>query len=326
MEWTRMMRGARTLLDDCASVKAGERVLIVTDTKLIRIGEILAAAAYERDTEPVLMVIKPREMDSQEPPEMVAEAMKLADLILLPVTKSITHTRSAKAALEAGARIIVMTAFTDDMLTGGGIEAEFKAQKPVCEKLAALFTGANTARLKTAAGTDLTMNIEGRKGNALTCIVDKPGTFSPVPTIEANISPVEGSSEGRIVADASIPYIGIGLLREPVSATVKKGIITEIRGGEQAESLRKDLEKKNDPNVYNVAEMGVGLNPKSKMIGIMLEDEAVLGSAHIGIGTNITLGGKVKAAVHYDLVLWRPTIELDGKIVMENGNIRFSMN
>jgi leucyl aminopeptidase (aminopeptidase T) len=170
------------------------------------------------------------------------------------------------------------------------------------------------------------MSVSGRRGNALTCIVDKPGTFSPVPNIEANVSPIEGSGNGVIVVDASIPYIYIGLLKEPIKVAVEKGRIREIQGGYQAEMLKEDLEAKNDPNVYNLAELGVGLNPKSRMTGIMLDDEGVMGSAHVGIGTNITLGGVVKAAVHYDLVLWKPTIELDGMIVMENGEIRYSTN
>ncbi|MDH5792462.1 MAG: leucyl aminopeptidase, partial [Candidatus Bathyarchaeota archaeon] len=144
------------------------------------------------------------------------------------------------------------------------------------------------------------------------------------PNIEANVSPVEGSSEGAIVVDASIPYIGIGLLREPVRMTVESGFITDIRGGQQADALRRDLEEKDDPNVYSIAELGVGLNPRSRMTGVMLDDEGVLGSAHIGIGTSITLGGVVKAAVHYDLVLWRPTIELDGEAVIEKGELMFA--
>ena len=89
--------------------------------------------------------------------------------------------------------------------------------------------------------------------------------------------------------------------------------------------LKRDLEEKNDPNVYNIAELGVGLNPKCKMTGVMLDDEGVLGSAHIGIGSNITLGGNLKAAIHYDLVLWQPTIKLDGKILLKNGDLKLSL-
>ena len=320
-----MMRGAKTLLDGCASLKAGETVLVVTDTKMTAIAEVIAAAAYERSAEPVIVVMKPREMDGQEPPMLVSEAMKHADLVLSPVTRSITHTKAVKEALESGARILVMTAFTQDMMIRGGIEADFKAQQPLCERLAGMFAQAKILRLSTSAGTQLTMNVSGRRGNALTCIVDKPGKFSPVPTIEANVSPVEGTTEGTIVADASIPYIGIGLLHEPVNVVVRKGQVVDITGGYQASILKTDLEAKKDPNVYNIAELGVGFNPKATMTGIMLEDEAVLGSAHIGLGTSITLGVNVKAAIHYDLVLWRPTIELDGKTVIDNGVLRYSV-
>ena len=71
-------------------------------------------------------------------------------------------------------------------------------------------------------GTDLWFDIAGRRGNALYCVVE-PGEFSTIPTVEANVSPLEGSANGIIVADASIPYLGIGVLDEPVTAEVKNG-------------------------------------------------------------------------------------------------------
>lgn len=320
-----MMKGARTLLDDLVAVKPGETVLIVTDTKLLKIGKVLSAASYERDAEPIICVMKPRESDGEEPPKPVAEAMKKADVIFSPVSKSITHTKAVKEAAESGARILVMTAFTERLMISGGIEADFRAQRPYCEKLAKLFEDSDMVKLNTPAGTYLTMSTKGRRGNAMHCVVDTPGWFSTVPTIEANTSIVEGSANGTIVVDASVPYLGIGVLREPIRMKVKDGFITEIKGGYQAEILKKDLESKNDPNVYNIAELGVGLNPKSELTGIMLDDEGVLGTCHIGIGTSLALGGTLKAAVHYDLVLWKPTIELDGVIVMEQGEIKFNL-
>jgi len=324
LERNQMMKGARTILEDCLSLKKAERFLIVTDPALKTIAQVLADAAYERGIKPILEIIDPRERDGQEPPPSIAEAMKKSEVIVCPVSISITHTNAVKEATTEGARILVMTAFTKDLMIRGGIEADFKAQKPVCEKLAQLFSEAESIHLITPAGTDLKMKVAGQRGNALTCIVE-PGQFSTIPTIEANVSPIVGSSEGVIVADASIPYLGIGLLKEPIHFRVSKGFITDIRGGYQARVLQKDLEAKNDVNVYNIAELGVGLNPKCKMTGIMLDDEGVLGSAHIGIGSNITLGGNLKAAIHYDMVLWHPTIKLDEKIVMKNGNLEFSL-
>lgn len=75
--------------------------------------------------------------------------------------------------------------------------------------------------------------------------------------------------------------------------------------------------------MYNVAEMGVGLNPCCEFKGFMLEDEGVYGSVHIGIGTSITLGGTVKAACHYDLIMRDATIVADGEVLMEAGKVKF---
>lgn len=147
------------------------------------------------------------------------------------------------------------------------------------------------------------------------------GEFSPVPTVEANVSPLEGTANGVIVANASIPYVGIGLLEEPVVCHVKDGFITSIQGGRQAQMLRDDLEAKEDPGVYNIAELGVGLNPACRFCGFMLEDEGVHGSVHIGIGTNITLGGTLKAACHYDLIMTRPTVTADKITVLKDGEV-----
>jgi leucyl aminopeptidase (aminopeptidase T) len=61
------------------------------------------------------------------------------------------------------------------------------------------------------------------------------------------------------------------------------------------------------------------MNDRSRLIGIMLEDEGVQGTLHVGIGTSITLGGTVKAACHYDLLLWHPTIDIDGSRVVDQG-------
>jgi 2,5-dihydroxypyridine 5,6-dioxygenase len=315
-----MTRGAGKLMDICARVKPQENVLIVTDFSRVKIAQVLTTAAYERDAEVIVAIMTPRRGHGQEPPPPIAEAMKKADVIFTPVSYSITHTEAMKRALESGARSLVMTEFTEDELISGGIEADFGELKHVCKKVADAFQMSKKVLLTTPRGTHLSMEKGGRPGNAMYCIVE-PGELSPVPTVEANFSPLEGTAEGKLVADASLPYIDIGVLREPVVATVKKGMITEIEGGDQAKKLADDLKSRNDPKVYNVAELGVGLNPKSIMQGIQLEDEGVYGTVHIGIGTNITLGGHTKAAIHYDLIMWEPTIELDGRVILERGSL-----
>ena len=316
-----MARGARTLVDTCTSVKPNEKVLVVTDMTKVSVARAVAAAAYERGADVVISVMEPRKRAGEEPPAHVAAAMMAADVIFSPVSFSITHTHAVKNAVEKGARAIVMTDFTEELMMGVGINADFQALKPVCQRVAGAFAAGKSVRVTTPGGTDLKLDATGRRGNSLYCVVE-PGQFSTVPTVEANFSPVEDSAEGRIVCDASIPYLGIGVMREPLVAEVKGGYITSLSGGGvQGDTLRRNLESQGDPNVYNIAELGLGLNPMCRMCGIMLEDEGVLGTAHIGIGTSITLGGTRKTPIHYDLIMWNPTVTVDGQEIIRGKEV-----
>lgn len=318
-----MMKGARTLVGPCTNVKPGETVLIVTDTPMVSIAQVLAAATKEKGAEPVIAIIDQRHSDSTEPPRPVAEAMKAADVIFSAVSISITHTQAVKDAVAGGARAIALSAVTEEMLVSGGLEADFDQVKVACRAVGARMAKAREVRVTSREGTDLAFRVEGRRVNVMPCVVE-PGEFSPAPTAEVNFSPIEGSANGLVVADASIPYLGIGLLKSPVRFTIRDGFIVDIQGGdpEQVARLKGAWEAQADPNVYNVAEMGIGMNPNCRFTGIMLEDEGVLGSIHIGTGTNITLGGTVKAKSHYDLIMSKPTLYLDGDVLIQDGELR----
>ncbi len=315
-----MMRGARTLVETCADVGAGEDVLVVCDYPMLDIAEAVARAARERRAVVVLAIMDPREVDAGEPPLPVAEAMRSSDVVFTPVSVSITHSDAVFRACASGTRIVAMTGFTRRMMMSGGITADFRRLRPLVTGVAGAFSAGSTLTVTTPAGTDLTVDISQRRGVAKTGIV-QPGDFSPVPDVEAAVAPVEGSAEGVIVADASIPYLGIGLLSEPVTFRARGGMIISAEGGEPAARLLAAWERQNDPQVYNVAEVGLGLNPESRLTGEMLEDEGTWGTVHIGTGTNVTLGGRTRAASHYDLIMSAATIRIDGEVILRNGQL-----
>jgi len=317
---TLMGVGAKQVVEVCARVKEGESVCIITEPKTLSIAEAISIAVSNKGSEPVISLIKPRIADSTEPPKSVAEAMKHSDVFISAVHTSITHTQAVVDATKNGSRGIMLTQFDENMLIDSGVLADFPAAAPTCEKVGSILENAKEIHLTTSYGTDLKMSAVGRKSNSMTGMVE-PGEFAPVPTIEANVSPLEGSASGVIVANASIPYLGIGVLENNVVCTVENGNITNIEGGKEAEILREDLEEKDDPYVYNIAEIGVGLNPRCKFNGLMLEDEGVFGSVHIGIGSSITLGGTVKASCHYDLIMTGVTLVVDGQEVIKDGEV-----
>lgn len=319
-----MIGGANKLVRTNAAVQPGEKVVIVTDYELTGVAEAMAAASHSVGADVTVVVMQPTTNYGEEPSVAAAAAMKTADVIFTPVNQSITHSAAMLESLQAGARALSLSDFTEDMLIRGGIEADFLAIQPLCDAVADRFTKASTGRLTNPAGTDLTFSLEGRSGNSHSCVVRNPGEFSGSINIEANFSPVEGTAEGIIVADASIPNYGIGVLREPVTYQVREGKVVDIIGGQQAEEIAKIMADLNDPAVYNIAQVAIGLNPKARGVDRLLEAHGYLGTGHVGIGTSSNLGGHTRASLHYDCIFWHPTVELDGEIIQKDGNILVS--
>jgi leucyl aminopeptidase (aminopeptidase T) len=319
MFYSAALPNAHRVLTHSASLQPGERVLIVTDYEKLDLGTIVATAARVTTDDVNMLVMPPREVDGEEPPETIAEAMTHADLVISLVARSITHTQAVQNALRAGARAVMLTAFTPSMLLGGGITHDFRSHRSFCQLVGRLLEDARHARLTSRGGTDLTMDLRGRPGNAHSGVVEQPGEITTVPNSESSISPIEGSASGVIVGDASLPYYDIGLLTEPIRMDVADGKVTQITGGYQARRIEDMMARQNDPNVYNIAQLSFGLNPECRMQGIMLEDEGVYGTSHIGIGTSSLLGGEIRAKMHFDIIMWNPTLVLDGKTVLRDG-------
>lgn len=314
---SRLLKGARKVIRTCLDVRPRESVLILTDTgRDFRIAEALFQAAAEVRSEPAIAVMTQRGHAGEEPPRHIAEAMKASDAIACPTTTTMYHTNARTEACKAGARLIAMTGVTLETLMSGPITADFKRQKPTVERLANLMTGAKRITVRTPSGTNLTADIEGRVANAETGLCHTKGKCVGVPDIEANIAPIERSTEGTLVVDGSISVVP-GTVKNRVELTVEGGRAVEITGGQEARKLKKVLWEANDPNAYVIAEFGVGLNPKARVTGVIIEDEASLGTAHVALGDNHRMGGRNVAPTHIDMVIMAPTIELDGRPVFK---------
>ena len=316
-----MRRGAEILVRTCANVRPAEDVVIVTDPERLSIARAVADAALEAGAVASILVPPERAIDNEEPGPAVAAALSAADVAFLPVTLALAHTRAVREAIGHGARVLSMTAFTERMMREGGLFTDFRARKPLCDALAARLTDGERLRVTNPAGTDLAMSLAGVTGNSHACLLNGPG-FSAVPNIEANCAPAQGTAEGVFVCDGSIPYYGVGPIREPVIFRISKGFVTDIEGSDQAEFLADLLARQDDPWVYNLAQFAFGLNPAcTGFTGEMLNDEGVNGTVHIGIGTSANLGGTVSAKTHFDAVCRSPTVRIDGEAVLRGGEI-----
>jgi leucyl aminopeptidase (aminopeptidase T) len=318
------MKGASIVVDQCAAIDADEDVLVVTDWRTADVAERVAAAARERDATVTLASMDPREYDGNEPEPTVAAAMLEADVVVTPVHRSITHSSAVADALGAGARVVSMVKFTGEQLIRGGLYADYEGMRPHCREMARKFTEADEARVTSPQGTDVTFDLSGRDGNSHSGIADEPGEFTALVHIEANVSPVEGTTEGTVVFDGSIPNLDIGVLEDPVEMEISDGSVTDVSGGREASRIAAVWEEHDDPAVYNVAQLAVGMNPECREFnGWFSNDHGRYGNVHLGIGTSSNLGGTTRAPVHFDAMISEPTLELGGEVVLTEGEFTF---
>jgi len=313
-------KGAQKIIQVCANIQPDEKVLVLTDTKTLRVGELMATAALGVTNDVILAVCTPRNAHGEEPPAHIVNAMRDSDVLIMPLRYSMTHASATKEARRNGTRVISMGDFDERMLESGGIEADFLEIAQTVKQVAEVLTKGKKAKVTTLRGTDLDMDISGRSGASEPGLSHEPGSISGPPNIEANVGPLEGSTQGTLIVDGSIPHPMLGVIRDPISIRVKNGQVTEIAGGVEADKLRLALSTMGE-EIYNIAELGIGLNPCSTITGSMLEDEGAYGTCHIGIGDNTSFGGKVKAKSHIDFIIRCPTIEIDGQIIEKDGKL-----
>jgi leucyl aminopeptidase (aminopeptidase T) len=180
----------------------------------------------------------------------------------------------------------------------------------------ALGSGAE-ARITCAHGSDLRLGLEDRTAIVDAGALNMRGAFGNIPCGEAFIAPLEGTAEGTLVVDGSIA--GIGRLAAPVELTVRGGHLTEATGVDGARLL--ELLTEHGPDGTNVAELGIGTNESAILTGNILEDEKILGTAHVAFGASAAIGGTVQVPVHLDCVVLRPTVEIDGAAIVRAGEL-----
>lgn len=315
-----MPLGIRQLLTTVTHLKEGEKVLVITDDNKREIGEIVYQYAKEY-FETTMVVMPPTAGHGAEPTEAIAIAMKNVDVAFGCTTMSLMHSQARISACRAGRlRWVGVQDYTLEMFETGGLTADFDEVARVIDRVAKKFYG-ETFTLTSPGGTNLVCSVKGRKvvidyGTAIT-----PGSAAFPPNAEVALGPVEGTAQGVIVIDGSIPHPQLNLIKEPIYMDVKDGMIVSIKGGEEADILRKILADYNDPTVYNVGELGLGLNEKNELCGHMAPDEGSFGNLHIGIGKNLMFGGHVDSPLHLDMVMKDITCDIDGLVIMKNGEL-----
>ncbi|QVQ53821.1 hypothetical protein J4H86_08960 [Spiractinospora alimapuensis] len=315
-------QGADRLVE-CAGIRAGEQVLILTDDGLqAGVCDVFRDAVERRGGEVTIVQMRRQEVARSQPSPVAAAGITGADVVIELTTQFVQHSEARQSGQRNGLRYLFVGDIDEAMLAGpGAVYADFNALAPRIERIAELITSATTIRLTTKAGTDVTLSAEGRPGRALTGLATNPGEFGAPPCLEAGVIPVRGSTQGTIVVDAYC--VELGLIDEPFTVEVANGRAERISGSPRAEELTRILRDTGSPHAFEVSELGIGMNDAAMMIDNVTSAESCYGTAHIAVGTTPADPGIdiVHAGIHVDMVFREPSIEIDGVTLMRDGQL-----
>jgi leucyl aminopeptidase (aminopeptidase T) len=322
-----MVENAKGALESTLKLREGENVLVVIDREHLTIGAAFHKAAEEIGAISEIFILPEGKRPLYDVPPYLSEMLEGRDVLVNALASRSEETpfrvKLIKAGIAIGARIGHGPGITESMMTEGPMSIDFGAVAQIGRSLMASFDKADEVHVTAPAGTDLRFSIGGR--DFQTDMEIEAGHMGNLPPGEIWCAPVEDSAEGIVVSDGSVG--DLGAVPSPLSIRVGGGKITGL-SCDDAGFLGKVKELTSvDEMASVIGEFGIGINPKARITGNLLEDEKAGRTAHIAFGNNETMpGGKNGSKTHRDFLFHRPTIEVryaDGlmKTVMKEGDL-----
>jgi len=320
-----MLTAARSVVRTCMQIRPSEHVLVVTDPETSEVGRALYEATAEVTDRILLMMMPPSHKKGMEPPSPVADLMRQQDVVLLATKTSLTHTRARRNATRENARIASMPGITTEILSKGGMTADYGAMKKEISGLNPLLRKRTSVVVRSPGGTDLSFRTGARWVLEDSGICNRPGQITNLPAGKVFVLPKEGTANGKVVIDGS--WEG-HRLEEPLTLLIEDGVVIGTSGGEESEEITRVMDEARSrvrssliERVGTIAEFGFGMNPRSHISGNQLEDQVVRGSAYIAIGDNSALGGTASVGFQLRGVMSKPSVELEDVDLVVDGKI-----
>ena len=313
-------QGARIIIQDWLFTKPDDVIHLITDeTKLLEV-DALARVINNLGAIPRITILPSKSIQVGLTIDEMKDVLSYATAIVGITSYSFVTTAVIKHLLRQGARFISIPMH----MTNGGslLKEKFLAMDPLVAYRTGLpmlrcMRGANTLHITTRRGTDIHFDIRGRTPGIFYGMAHRNGACTSA-SFEVYIPPNEIMTNGRVILDGSMGYIG--LVEKPLELAFKDGYLSYIEPTVDGCRLKDYLDKFNDYRMYYASEVGIGLNRLSRCRGISyVEDESTYGTFHIGLGRNITLGGKHNANGHFDIVIHQPTIMTENAVIMKDG-------
>jgi 2,5-dihydroxypyridine 5,6-dioxygenase len=321
----------------CA-VDQGDEVAVLSETQSRAINVHLAELALLRmGARPVHVVLPtPRQAaavpvrstgssDAIAGNRAAIAALKTARLVADLTVEGLMHSPETPEILGAGSRILYISNEHPEALERMAPDATLI---PRVEKGRERMRAARTMRVTSAAGTDLSVGLEGARIGGNLGAAREPGSLATWPGGICSCFPARGTVTGTLVLDTGDINITFKrFLERPVRLVIEADYVTAVEGeGVDAELMRAYFAAWDDPEAYGTSHVGWGMNQGARWESLALYDKAQVngiecrafaGNFLFSTGANPfanrhTLG-------HFDLPVRRCTIMLDGEPVVTDG-------
>jgi leucyl aminopeptidase (aminopeptidase T) len=322
-----LVPGARNAVQVCLRVKPNEKVTVITDeaTK-----DIAAAIVHELEAvgSPyqawVLEELAPRPLSDL--PREIVEDLETSQVSIFAVQAQTNELKSRMQMTDVVNRRKIRHAHMVNInrqIMVEGMRADFLKVDRISAKVIELVTRAKRITARTAAGTDLTADLNPNYRWLKTSGLISPDKWGNLPGGEVFTTP--GEVNGTFVVDGVVgDYLCAkygDLKGNPLTIRIRGNRLTE------AHSSNRDLEDDfwqythTDENSDRVGEFAIGTNIELKdVIGQILQDEKYPG-VHIAFGNpyGAHTGAEWYSSTHIDVVGRKFDIWVDEQQIMRGG-------
>ena len=322
-----LVPGAHNAVHVCLRVKPSEKVTVITDEATKEI-----AAAIVRELEVVgspfqawvLEDLAPRPLTDL--PHEIVKDLETSQVSIFAAQAQTNELKSRMQMTDVVNRRKIRHAHMVNInrqIMLEGMLADFLKVDRISAKVVKLVSRAKRIRAKTAAGTDLTADLNPKYRWIKTSGIISPDKWGNLPGGEVFTTP--GEVNGRFVIDGVVgDYLCAkfgDLKASPLTIEVKRNRLVS------AQSSNHELEEDfwrytdTDENSNLVGEFAIGTNIELKdVIGQILQDEKYPG-VHIAFGNPYGehTGAEWYSSTHIDVVGRKFDIWVDEQQIMQNG-------
>ncbi len=319
--------GARNAVNVCLRVQPEEKVCVMTDEVTLEIAAAIVSEVERLGSPYSVWVLEDwAQRPLKDLPGEILADLETSQVSIFAVQAQRNELHSRMQMTDVVNRRKIRHAHMVNInrqIMLEGMRADFRKVDRLSAKVVAMVRKAERVRAKTAAGTDLTADLNHNYKWLKTSGIITPEKWGNLPGGEIFTTP--GEVNGTFVIDGVVgDYLcaKFGNLREnPLTIQMKKNRLTEAHS--ENRELEDDFWKytHTDENSDRVGEFAIGTNIELKeIIGQILQDEKYPG-VHIAFGNpyGAHTGAEWDSSTHIDVVGRKFDIWVDDQQIMQDG-------